>query len=143
MKFTCLPILVLAMILAGCASLSSERYVTVETTLSNGDGLNSVMLKGVFHAVAGSLGLKENESVSSPRNPDEFEYSAVTDESDQTDGTNTVSKIRVVLKGDRNHTEIIATIYGKKEDAESMDGAVDLIEHAFDALGIKYKIRRG
>ena len=128
MKFTHLAIVALAAVVIGCASLSAERFVSVETT---SDSITAAAAVDLFHTAVGTLGLVEKDPKHDPRTPNFFEYSAET------------AEMRLHLMVNGSDIEFISTVYGKQEDLVRAERAANIIESALDKLGAKYKVRKG
>jgi hypothetical protein len=127
-KIAYLAIFILAVISVGCASLSTERFVSVETTSGS---ITAAAAVDLFHSVVRTLGLVERNPTHDPRTPYFFEYSAET------------AEMRFHLMVDGSDIEFISTVYGKQEDLVRAERAANIIESALDKLGAKYKVRKG
>jgi hypothetical protein len=137
MKYAYFTLLVLVLMSAGCASLPTDRFVSVETSSSGPGGITPAAAIDLFYMVANKLGLNAKGPIQDSRNPHSVEYSAETTEGE------VASQIRFILTVDKDRIEFISSVYGKQADRIHAEKAAAIIERALDEHGTKYKIRKG
>ena len=132
MKAARYAIVIVTLLMVGCATYRTGRFAVIETSRSSGTGgIDSTGAIELFRDVASRHELVVEEPAQDPRTPGFFEFIAKNKE------------LHLTLMVDHERISFSSQIYGTVEDFKVAEKVAIEFQKALDERGVRYKVIKG